>query len=62
MKVGDIVNLDINYSITSIPKLELAIIRRINIHYNPTRYYLTVVATGAKKWATSHYIYPLEAK
>ena len=43
MKVGDIVNLDINYNPTVKPKLELAVIRGINTDYSPTRYYLTVI-------------------
>ncbi len=62
MKIGDIIYLDINYNPTVKPKLELAIIRGISTDYSPIRYYLTVIATGKRKWATKHFIYPLETE
>tara|TARA_Y100001937_G_scaffold128254_1_gene203578 strand:+ start:2012 stop:2212 length:201 start_codon:yes stop_codon:yes gene_type:complete len=62
MKVGDLVLLDIGYGNPYGMKKppELAIIRGINTDYSPTRYYLTVVSTGKRKWATQNFIEPVE--
>ena len=64
MKVGDLVLLDIGYSNSYGMKKppELAIIRGINTDYKPTRYYLTVVSTGKRKWSTKEFIEPVETK
>ena len=64
MKVGDLVLLDIGYGNPYGMKKppELAIIRGINTDYKPTRYYLTVVSTGKRKWSTKEFIELVETK